>query len=57
MKADKLKERLHESEKLMKEMTCTWEEKLAKTERIHKVRKGLVDDEGIKGDPLPQNPP
>ena len=37
MKADKLKERLHESEKLMKEMTCTWEEKLAKTERIHKV--------------------
>ena len=37
MKADTLKERLHESEKLMKEMTLSWEEKLLKTEQVHKV--------------------
>ncbi|XP_072028928.1 kinesin-like protein KIF13A isoform X2 [Amphiura filiformis] len=47
MKADKLKERLHESEKLMKEMTCTWEEKLAKTERIHKERTQALETMGI----------
>jgi kinesin family protein 13 len=38
MKAPLLKERLEESEKLMKEMTKTWEEKLKETEKIHKVR-------------------
>lgn len=37
MKAPDLKERLEESEKLIKEMTKTWEEKLAETEKIHQV--------------------
>lgn len=37
MKAPALEERLEESEKLMKEMTKTWEEKLKETEKIHKV--------------------
>ena len=37
MKAPDLKDRLEESEKLMKEMSKTWEEKLAETERIHAV--------------------
>ena len=37
MKAPDLKERLEESEKLMKEMTKTWEEKLNETEKIHTV--------------------
>ena len=37
MKAPNLKERLEESEKIMKEMTKTWEEKLKETEKIHKV--------------------
>lgn len=34
MKAPELKERLEESEKLIQEMTVTWEEKLRKTEAI-----------------------
>ena len=38
MKADTLKERLQESEKLMQEMTLSWEDKLLKTEEVHKVR-------------------
>ena len=37
MKAESLKDRLEESEKLMKEMSLSWEEKLVNTERIHKV--------------------
>ncbi len=37
MKAPDLRERLQESEKLMKEMSKTWEEKLKETERIHLV--------------------
>ena len=32
MKAPELKEKLEESEKLIKELTVTWEEKLRKTE-------------------------
>ena len=34
---DELKEKLSISERLMTEMTMTWEEKLTQTERIHKV--------------------
>lgn len=37
MKAPELKERLEESEKLIQEMTVTWEEKLRKTESIAQV--------------------
>lgn len=37
MKAPELKEKLQESEKLIQEMTVTWEEKLRKTEEIATV--------------------
>lgn len=37
MKAPELKERLQESEKLIQEMTVTWEEKLRKTEEVAQV--------------------
>lgn len=37
MKTPDLEERLLESEKLMKEKSKTWEEKLKETERIHHV--------------------
>lgn len=37
MKAPELKERLEESEKLIQEMTITWEEKLRKTEEVAQV--------------------
>lgn len=37
MKAPELKERLEESEKLIQEMTVTWEDKLRKTEAIAQV--------------------
>lgn len=38
MKSPELKERLEESEKLIQEMTVTWEEKLRTTEEIAQVR-------------------
>ena len=38
MKAPDLQEKLQESEKLIEEMSKTWEEKLQQTERIHKVQ-------------------
>lgn len=38
MKAPELKDQLEESEKLIKEMTVTWEEKLRKTEAVAQVR-------------------
>lgn len=38
MKSPELKDRLEESEKLIQEMTVTWEEKLRKTEEIAQVR-------------------
>jgi len=41
LKSDDLRERLEESEKLMKEMGKTWEEKLKETERIHQVSQCL----------------
>lgn len=37
MKAPDLKDRLEESEKLIQEMTVTWEDKLRKTEAIAQV--------------------
>lgn len=37
MKSVDLVERLQESEKLMKDMSKTWEQKLVDTERIHQV--------------------
>lgn len=36
-RAPDLQERLEESEKLMKTMSKTWEEKLMETETIHQV--------------------
>ena len=38
MKAPELKEKLQESEKLIQDMTVTWEQKLRKTEEIATVR-------------------
>lgn len=42
MKAPELKEKLQESEKLIQEMTVTWEEKLRKTEEIAAVNSLLM---------------
>ncbi|XP_071144452.1 kinesin-like protein KIF13A [Mytilus edulis] len=47
MKAPNLKERLEESEKIMKEMTKTWEEKLKETEKIHKERHDALEQMGV----------
>lgn len=38
MQAPTLQDRLQESEKLIKEMTKTWEEKLAEKDKINQVR-------------------
>lgn len=38
MQAPTLVERLHVSEKLIKEMTKTWEEKLAEKDKINQVQ-------------------
>lgn len=38
MKAPELKDQLEESEKLIQEMTVTWEDKLRKTEAVAQVR-------------------
>lgn len=43
MKAPELKERLEESEKLIQEMTVTWEEKLRKTEEVAQVNRTHLD--------------
>lgn len=42
MKAPELKDRLEESEKLIQEMTVTWEEKLRKTEEIAQVTSRII---------------
>lgn len=42
-----LQERLSESEKLIKEMEQTWEEKLRKTEKIHQERQQALEKMGI----------
>ena len=45
--SDVLKERLQESENLIKEMTLTWEERLRKTELIHQERQKQLEKMGI----------
>ncbi|XP_042359081.1 kinesin-like protein KIF13B isoform X2 [Plectropomus leopardus] len=47
MKAPELKDRLEESEKLIQEMTVTWEEKLRKTEAIAQERQRQLENLGI----------
>ncbi|XP_077077762.1 kinesin-like protein KIF13A isoform X7 [Siphateles boraxobius] len=47
LKAPELKEKLHESEKLIQEMTVTWEEKLRKTEEIAQDRQKQLESMGI----------
>uniref|UniRef100_A0A665WH09 Kinesin family member 13Bb n=1 Tax=Echeneis naucrates TaxID=173247 RepID=A0A665WH09_ECHNA len=47
MKAPELKERLEESEKLIQEMTVTWEEKLRKTEAVAQERQRQLESLGI----------
>ncbi|XP_076027020.1 kinesin-like protein KIF13B isoform X2 [Genypterus blacodes] len=47
MKAPELKDRLEESEKLIQEMTVTWEEKLRKTEAIAQERQKQLESLGI----------
>nr|XP_033791359.1 kinesin-like protein KIF13B isoform X2 [Geotrypetes seraphini] len=47
MKAPELKDRLEESEKLIQEMTVTWEEKLRKTEEIAQERQKQLESLGI----------
>ncbi|XP_067931431.1 kinesin-like protein KIF13A isoform X2 [Watersipora subatra] len=47
MKAPDLQEKLQESEKLIEELSKTWEEKLEKTERIHKERHQALESMGV----------
>ncbi|XP_072369445.1 kinesin-like protein KIF13B isoform X2 [Scyliorhinus torazame] len=47
MKAPELKDRLEESEKLIQEMTVTWEDKLRKTEAIAQERQKQLERLGI----------
>ncbi|XP_044151582.1 kinesin-like protein KIF13A isoform X2 [Bufo gargarizans] len=47
MKAPELKEKLEESEKLIRELTITWEEKLRKTEAIAQERHKQLESMGI----------
>ncbi|XP_039605730.1 kinesin-like protein KIF13B [Polypterus senegalus] len=47
LKAPELKDRLEESEKLFKEMTVTWEDKLRKTEEIAQERQKQLESLGI----------
>ncbi|XP_063779291.1 kinesin-like protein KIF13A isoform X3 [Pseudophryne corroboree] len=47
MKAPELKEKLEESEKLIRELTITWEEKLRKTEAIALERQKQLESMGI----------
>uniref|UniRef100_A0A8C5BDL8 Kinesin motor domain-containing protein n=1 Tax=Gadus morhua TaxID=8049 RepID=A0A8C5BDL8_GADMO len=47
LKAPDLKDRLEESEKLIQEMTVTWEEKLRKTEEIAQERQRQLESLGI----------
>ncbi|XP_010773266.1 kinesin-like protein KIF13A [Notothenia coriiceps] len=47
LKAPELKEKLHESEKLILDMTVTWEEKLRKTEEIATERQKQLESMGI----------
>ncbi|XP_018415137.1 PREDICTED: kinesin-like protein KIF13A isoform X3 [Nanorana parkeri] len=47
MKAPELKEKLEESEKLIRDLTITWEEKLRKTEAIAQGRQKQLESMGI----------
>ncbi|XP_077419188.1 kinesin-like protein KIF13B isoform X2 [Vanacampus margaritifer] len=47
LKAPELKERLEESEKLIHEMTVTWEDKLRKTEEVAQARQKQLESLGI----------
>ncbi|XP_069469694.1 kinesin-like protein KIF13A isoform X1 [Ambystoma mexicanum] len=47
MKAPELKDKLEESEKLIRELTITWEEKLRKTEEIAQERQKQLESMGI----------
>ncbi|XP_033504717.2 kinesin-like protein KIF13B isoform X1 [Epinephelus lanceolatus] len=47
MKAPELKDRLEESEKLIQEMTVTWEDKLRKTEAVAQERQRQLESLGI----------
>ncbi|KAM8894834.1 kinesin-like protein KIF13B isoform 1-T1 [Spinachia spinachia] len=47
LKAPELKDRLEESEKLIQEMTITWEEKLRKTEEVAQERQKQLESLGI----------
>uniref|UniRef100_UPI00398F7F6A kinesin-like protein KIF13A isoform X2 n=1 Tax=Pristiophorus japonicus TaxID=55135 RepID=UPI00398F7F6A len=47
LKAPELKEKLEESEKLIKDLTVTWEEKLRKTEEIAQDRQKQLESMGI----------
>uniref|UniRef100_A0A671Y857 Kinesin family member 13B n=1 Tax=Sparus aurata TaxID=8175 RepID=A0A671Y857_SPAAU len=47
LKAPDLKDRLEESEKLIQEMTITWEEKLRKTEEVAQERQKQLESLGI----------
>lgn len=47
LKAPELKEKLEESEKLIKDLTVTWEEKLRKTEEIAQERQKQLESMGI----------
>ncbi|XP_056299562.1 kinesin-like protein KIF13A isoform X3 [Pseudoliparis swirei] len=47
LKAPDLKEKLQESEKLIQEMTVTWEDKLRKTEEIATERQQQLENMGI----------
>ncbi|XP_026139166.1 kinesin-like protein KIF13A isoform X5 [Carassius auratus] len=47
LKSPELKEKLQESEKLIQEMTVTWEEKLRKTEEIAQERQKQLESMGI----------
>ncbi|XP_052763190.1 kinesin-like protein KIF13B [Mya arenaria] len=47
LKAPDLKEKLEESEKLLKEMRKTWEEKMAETEQIQLERHQALEEMGV----------
>ncbi|XP_068432931.1 kinesin-like protein KIF13B isoform X2 [Clinocottus analis] len=47
LKAPELKDRLEESEKLIQEMTITWEQKLRKTEEVAQERQKQLESLGI----------
>nr|CAB3259008.1 kinesin-like protein KIF13A [Phallusia mammillata] len=47
MRAPDLKEKLAESEKLIQEISQTWEDKLRKTEQVHKKRQETLEKMGI----------